>query len=476
MQDSRRYREAAKEGDRWAAFSIFCECYFKSRVNDFATDSRKCPVVLLAYDGANLRGLVGEYNGDRDEITSKDEFDVELHKVELHDGKWFRHYFSFHTTADDVVSSERTLCGLLLDKHLKRVFLARSFPFEVIVIQDSCTGFMPVWDPQGFHSGGDERTIKYRVMPSIMKMSVKSTCQPVALRITRDSADVLVVGDPDVPTFCYKGKDWSLGKLPHSADEVKWVAHLLRTVPLLDKHATKAVVLKRMKKAKLIHLATHGSSVSGFLAFAPSPDDSTVLMYPEEVEQLKLPQAELVVLSCCDCAGDMDMKKDDRMAGMVGMARAFIRAGAQAVLTILWRTWSIDDKRASLAFMQFFYQFLADGLKSSVALQKAINGLMCFEKYSWYCYWSCYHFIGREIVLEIDSETKMLEERLGKYPVFPLMEIVEKLEDAFLKNPETPHSVVQVCASLAPRVPYMWCALLSLAFWLHSCPSSQSGC
>jgi hypothetical protein len=426
MEDSGRYREAASKGNRSSAFSLFCEGYSSSE-NDFATNSRKCPVVFFTYDGVNLSGLVrGE----------EKEFNVPLQKIQFDDGTSFSYYVGDKTmTTADVVAHVQ---GLIADS-LRDVLPSIS---EVIIIPDSCTGFMPISLPQGFHSGGDEH-IKYRVMPSIMEMSVKSTCQPTTLHITRDSADVLVVGDPDVPTF------WNLEKLPDSADEAKLVAHILRTTPLLHEHATKAVVLKRMKKAKLIHLATHGSSVSGFLAFAgpsssPSSstpaDDSTPLMYPEEVEQLELPQADLVVLSCCDCASDEETKKDDG-PGMVAMARAFIRAGAQTVLTILWRT---DINIIASVFMQFFYQFLTDGRKSSVALQKAIYGLRCFKMYTQYSNWSSYQFIGRDIVLNVTSEAKALEERLGKCPIFPRMKTVEFLENAVLKNPKTPLSDVQV--------------------------------
>ena len=84
-----------------------------------------------------------------------------------------------------------------------------------------------------------------------------------------------------------------------------------------------------MNTAKVVHLATHGSAVSGFLAFAGRgssrskdvAEDKLVLLYPEEVEKLSISTA-LVVLSSCD-SGRGVVKAD----GIQGMARAFILAG-----------------------------------------------------------------------------------------------------------------------------------------------------
>ena len=79
--------------------------------------------------------------------------------------------------------------------------------------------------------------------------------------------------------------------------------------------------------------------------------------------------------------------------GILGMARAFILAGAQAVLTTLWR---VPDESASV-FMQFFYQYLMEGHRASVSLQKAILSVRCFLKYSQYIHWSGYQLTGRKI-------------------------------------------------------------------------------
>ena len=124
----------------------------------------------------------------------------------------------------------------------------------------------------------------------------------------------------------------------------------------------------RILNSKVIHIATHGSAAAGFLAFAgitssrgkEAVDSSSVLLYPRDIEELNISPALVVLVGSCD-SGRGEVKAD----GIQSMARAFILAGAQAVLTTLWR---VPDESASV-FMQFFYQYLMDGFCGTVALQ-----------------------------------------------------------------------------------------------------------
>ncbi|MCG8626006.1 MAG: CHAT domain-containing protein, partial [Proteobacteria bacterium] len=146
----------------------------------------------------------------------------------------------------------------------------------------------------------------------------------------------------------------------------------------------------------------------------------------------------LVVLSSCDSARGM-VKAD----GIQGMARAFILAGAQSVLTTLWK---VPDESASV-FMQFFYQYLLDGLKSSVALQKATLSVRCFAKYSQYIHWSGYQLTGRDIhfsTATTEVEKIFLRDRLGTPSVFPRLQSIKMLETVLVKNTALPTDI-QVC-------------------------------
>ena len=189
----------------------------------------------------------------------------------------------------------------------------------------------------------------------------------------------------------YNGEKCNLGKIPFATREAEWVANTLKTTPILHEQATKKAVLMRIMNAKVIHMATHGNASAGFLAFAgmssrngEAAEAKNVLLYPEDIERLNISPA-LVVLSSCDSA-----RGTVKAEGILGMARAFILSGAQAVLTTLW---GVPDESASV-FMQFFYQYLMDGLKASLALQKATLSLRCFSKYSQYIHWSGYQLTG----------------------------------------------------------------------------------
>ena len=252
-----------------------------------------------------------------------------------------------------------------------------------------------------------------------------------------------VVGNPTIPPFKYNNDEWNLGKLPHATKEAEWVSHILKCKPILHEQATKDAVMMRIMNGKVIHLATHGSAVAGFLAFAgmsassnDTVDAKKVLIYPEEIESLNISPA-LVVLSSCD-SGRGVIKAD----GIQGMARAFILAGAQAVLTTLWR---VPDESACI-FMQFFYQYLVEGVKGTEALHKAILSLRCFSKYSEYIHWSGYQLTGRELQFDVNQSLMHgeLTARLGPSSVFPRLDILKHLQTTFLDNPRLPTDV-QVC-------------------------------
>ena len=321
--------------------------------------------------------------------------------------------------------------------------------YDVILIMDSYTYLMPMvtlYDAFSHQFLGDRLRVRY--MPSLLSMGILTKMPKVVVDVSEERQKFCIVGNPTIPMFQYQGKTWRLGKLPIATKEAEWVAHILKTTPTLHEQATKMIILSMINSAKVVHLATHGSASAGFLAFAglgssrsrDITDEKTVLLYLKEVEKLKISPA-LVVLSSCD-SGRGTVKAD----GIQGMARAFILAGAQSVLTTLWR---IHDESAS-TFMKFFYQYLMDGFRSSVALHKASLSVRCFAKYSHYVHWSGYQLTGREIQLNVhmSSKDRSILSKVGVTPSFPRLDIVKQLETAFLKDPATPTDV-QVCVYMS---------------------------
>ena len=103
-----------------------------------------------------------------------------------------------------------------------------------------------------------------------------------------------------------------------------------------------------------------------------------LLLYAADVQSLSL-CAGLVVLTSCDSSRGV-MKGDD----IQGIARSFLLAGAQSVMTSIWK---VPDKSACY-FMQFFYRYLHDGFTSSEALSKASRSIRAFEEFSSMIHWS----------------------------------------------------------------------------------------
>jgi CHAT domain-containing protein/tetratricopeptide (TPR) repeat protein len=287
----------------------------------------------------------------------------------------------------------------------------------------------------------------FRIMPSLLTLGILSQLKQVVVSVPEESRSFCIIGNPTIPTFKYQGETWNLGRLPFATQEAEAVAHILKATPTLHEQATKMVVLSMISSAKVIHLATHGSASAGFLAFAglgssrtgSVSDEKLVLLYPEDVEKLSISPA-LVVLSSCD-SGRGTMKAE----GIQGLARAFIVAGAQAVLTTLWR---VPDESAAV-FMQFFYQYMMDGIKGSHALQKAILSIRSFQKYSRYIHWSGYQLTGREIQFQVarNGASERMRRKLGTTTVFPRLDEVKSLEKIFIKDPYLPTDV-QVCVYL----------------------------
>jgi len=102
-------------------------------------------------------------------------------------------------------------------------------------------------------------------------------------------------------------------------------------------------------------------------------------------------QARLVVLSCCH-SGRGEIKAE----GVVGIARAFLGAGARSVLVSLW---AIDDE-ATLEFMKSFYLGLAEGKSASESLNHAMKCLRESKKFSAVKHWAPFVLIGDDVTLD----------------------------------------------------------------------------
>ena len=413
------------------------------------------PVLYLSYTGARLLGWV--FVSRQDGVTMN-MFEVPL-KDDQFDGKSFDNHLRYSLTEvlvedffdmyhevgnydEDTSTPVQTLYNFIAKPLLAIIEkCGANDAHKLVIITDSYTALLPfssLHNPETGSCLGDRFSFQH--MPSFLTMSILNQLSDInVVNLPTDAHNMCIVGNPNIPQFTYNDEKWNLGELPHAKREAESVAHILKTTPILEAQATKKAVLMRFMKAKIIHLATHGSDSSGFLAFgvvAPIyeiANSKGVLLYPEEVEKLPINPA-LVVLSSCN-SGMGAVKAD----GIQSMARAFILAGAQAVLTALWRVGS------AAIFMQFFYQYMMDGLESTKALQRAILSIRCFSKYSQYFHWSGYQLTGRDIYLKYATpkETHILEKRLGKSNVFPRLNNIKLLVSSLVDATCYP-TVVQV--------------------------------
>ena len=421
------------------------------------------PLLYLSYTGARLLGWVFIPKQDTVKMSM---FEVPL-KDDQFDGKSLDYHLRYSLTEALVERSfemyrevgdynEETSAPVqslynLIAKPLVTILEKSevSGTQKIVVITDSYTALLPfscLHDSKSDVFLGDRYC--FQLMPSFLTMNILNQLSDInVVNLPTDAHNMCIVGNPNIPLFNYNNEVWNLGKLPHAKREAESVAHIMKTTPILEAQATKSAVVMRIMNAKVIHLATHGSASAGLLAFGmlvpfgvdAAANPQGVLLYPEEVEKLNISPA-LVVLSSCD-SGRGTVKAD----GIQGMARAFILAGAQAVLTTLWR---VPDESASV-FMEFFYQFMMDGLESTKALQKATLSIRCFSKYSQYIHWSGYQLTGRDIYLKYSSpeETLILEKRLGKSNAFPCLQDVKLLESHIVEAPCHPTDI-QVSSSL----------------------------
>ena len=283
---------------------------------------------------------------------------------------------------------------------------------------DLCQGDELIIEPDGPLSlaplAALSESIRIRTVPSL-----------TSLRLITDSPDdyhmksgALLVGDPCLEKVTKKSGKPMYSQLPHAKKEVETIAEILKIPALTGTEATKKNVLERIASVVLVHVAAHGRKETGEIALAPNPrweNNLASISVSKSRPRINIPKeedyilkisdvlavrlrAKLVVLSCCH-SGRGEVKSE----GVVGIARAFLAAGARSVLVTLW---AISDK-VTMEFMKSFYQHLINGKCASVALHQAMKYLQDSKKFCDAKYWTPFVLIGDDVTLE--QEKKELE-------------------------------------------------------------------
>ena len=177
-------------------------------------------------------------------------------------------------------------------------------------------------------------------------LSALPTTAPVAFTPVWTGA--VVVGDPEAAD----DPDWAFPPLPGARSEARLIADRFGTSPLIGPDATPDAVLTALSQpVDLVYFAAHGISsdadplTHSFLALSGGR------LTAGQVQTLSLPNHPLVVLSACQSG-----LGQSHAGGTIGLSRAFVLAGASAVVSTLW---NVND-RATLDLMRDFSAALTD--------------------------------------------------------------------------------------------------------------------
>jgi len=192
---------------------------------------------------------------------------------------------------------------------------------------------------------------------------------PSASLLFRDRSAAKPLGFPPTPRVWETpvlalGFDGEGGqRLRFAEEEAGRVAALLGGEALLGPASKRAALFERGPAARFLHISCHGQ-------FDPdAPLDSSLhlgagetVTAREVLDNLRL-GCDLVTLSACE-SGLSRVRRGDELMGLV---RAFMAAGAPAVLATLWRV----DERSTRLLMEKFYREVAAGIGFAQSLQQA---------------------------------------------------------------------------------------------------------
>jgi CHAT domain-containing protein len=175
--------------------------------------------------------------------------------------------------------------------------------------------------------------------------------------------DLLLLGAPVEAT-----KEFPV--LNHAAEEMERVANhfpAVREKVIAGSAATPEAYLSTTPgEFRFLHFVTHGTAslerpFDSAIILSPGPQNSYKL-YARGIKDVRL-HANLVTISACYGAG----KRQYSGEGLVGLAWAFMRAGAHQVVAALWE---VDDA-SSPQLMDDFYSELSKGKSAAEALRAA---------------------------------------------------------------------------------------------------------
>jgi len=252
----------------------------------------------------------------------------------------------------EIAALEATARGILKQLHGALLAplddLVEGYP-RLIVVPHGALHYLP------FHAlyDGQRYAVQSRQITYLPAASVLRYCRE-ARPATGASSGAVVLGHSHG------------GLLPQAVREAQVVAELLGAEAQVEQQATLGRLREAAGRAEAIHVAAHGEFRPDnplFSGLALEDGWLTTL----DVFGLRL-RASLVVLSACQTGQSVVGGGDE----LQGLTRAFLYAGAAALLLSLWR---VED-RSTAWLMTRFYARLAEGWDKAAALSDAQQQLI----------------------------------------------------------------------------------------------------
>lgn len=286
---------------------------------------------------------------------------------------------------------------------------------EIIVVPDGPLLYAPFAALLDRHFKFFSEMTTVRIIPTLSSLKFMEQCSE-----GRNRKDVaLLVGDPWLGSIRVEKKGEKkekkkkkrkgnkkvevsgLSQLPAAKTEMELIGMILNIKPLTGRDATKQEVLRQIRSATLVHIATRGKVETGEIVLSPNTrhfsetlKEEDYLLTIRDLKDAEL-QAKLVVLSCYH-SGRGEVKSE----GVVNIARAFLGAGAQSVLVSLWGICN----EATQEFMRNFYNNLVDGLSTSKCLSLAMKIMRQSDRFSDAKYWAPFVLIGDDVTFNFYRE------------------------------------------------------------------------
>jgi CHAT domain-containing protein/tetratricopeptide (TPR) repeat protein len=187
-------------------------------------------------------------------------------------------------------------------------------------------------------------------------------------------------------------------RLPFTRKEALDILELVNAserLSALDFDASRATATKAaLNQYRFVHIASHGllnslhPELSGIVLSmvdrAGKPQDG--FLQTTDVYNLSL-NADLVVLSACQTA----LGQEVRGEGLVGLARAFMYAGAPRVVASLW---TVPDVSTSELMTRFYRGMLVENLRPAAALRQAQLSIWKEHRWARPYYWAAFTLQG----------------------------------------------------------------------------------